>query len=73
MGYASRLNPASVDCELSPAEQNARLHRSLRTMLNQFPDRAAYEHWLAVRKVDDRMRAHMEQFLPEGLKATGTA
>lgn len=43
----------------------------LTRLLEQFPDRAAYEAWLA--KVNHpQLAAHLEQFLPPALRAQGT-
>lgn len=69
MGHAARANALSTDCELPVREQNTRLHASLRALLNLFPDRATYEHWLKARQVSDEQRAHLEQFLPPDLQA----
>lgn len=58
MGWAAR------------ADKTGRVERELRQILALFPDRSTYEQWLTA--VTDRQRAHLEQFLPDRLKAQGT-
>ena len=54
------------------ATPQARVERDLRRALALFPDRQTYEQWLEARQVPEPHRTHMEQFLPDALKAQGT-
>lgn len=62
MGREARINQ----------HPDVQAQRTLRRLLMLFPDRATYEQWLTARAVDDKRRAHMEQFLPTHLKAQGS-
>ena len=65
MGWASRLNPRSLD---GAVDERAVLNARIDRMFEAFATRADYEYYLQRAKIDPTEWAYLESRLPDRLK-----